>query len=141
MNPWKKSEPEQLESLNMTWRAFQGILRGFHQRAVGNRLGGAQSPTTDQRGEMWANVSSKDAHHKRGKPYQAGVNVQELKRIKIKKAITINFIEPAQTELAETIEFTLMNDGSLQFCINYCTLKTYTQRGYYPTPKIDEFID
>lgn len=52
-----------------------------------------------------------------------------------------NVIEPAQTEWAIPIFFTLEKICNVQFCVEYWKLNAETIQDLFPTPRMNEFID
>lgn len=47
---------------------------------------------------------------------------REIENQEIHKMLTIDNIEPAQTEWMEPVEFATKKDRSLRFCADYCKL-------------------
>ena len=83
----------------------------------------------------------KDAIPAYQQPYRAGPKQRELEKAEIDKMLSLDVIEPANSEWAAPIVFAPKKCGALRFCIDYRRLNAVTLRDSYPIPRMDECID
>jgi len=74
-------------------------------------------------------------------PNRMGPRTRELIKAQVDRMLTLEVIEPSQSDCASPVVLIPKPDGSLRFCIDYRQLNERTVRDLYPLPRMNDCLD
>jgi len=86
-------------------------------------------------------VTPADAVPIRAQPYRTGPFKRQFIADQVNKMLKRNVIEPSHSAWACPVVIVPKRNGKARFCVDYRRLNNITQKGTYPLPRMEDFLD